>query len=190
MRRFVAEAQLCRNFGSAMEEYFTQVHENKKQYIDLLLLGDEQESMIDRYLERGDMYVLADAAGGIVKAVAVVTEEGPGVCELKNIAVAADARRRGLGRRMLGYLLSRYSGRCARMLVGTGDVPSTVGFYRACGFVPSHRIRDFFTDNYDHPIVEDGILLRDMLYLSLDLTAAGPDGHAAFSEDGGPAGPA
>ena len=26
---------------------------NKKQYLDLLLLADEQESMIDRYLERG-----------------------------------------------------------------------------------------------------------------------------------------
>ena len=33
---------------------------NKKQYLDLLLLADEQESMIDRYLERGDMFVLVD----------------------------------------------------------------------------------------------------------------------------------
>ena len=31
------------------------VFHNKKQYLDLLLLADEQESMIDRYLERGDM---------------------------------------------------------------------------------------------------------------------------------------
>ena len=30
----------------------TQITENKKQYLDLLLLADEQESMIDRYLER------------------------------------------------------------------------------------------------------------------------------------------
>lgn len=28
--------------------------ENKKQYLDLLLLADEQESMIDRYLEHGE----------------------------------------------------------------------------------------------------------------------------------------
>ena len=34
---------------------------NKKQYLDLLLLADEQESMIDRYLERGEMFVLTDA---------------------------------------------------------------------------------------------------------------------------------
>ena len=37
-----------------------EVPENKKQYLDLLLLADEQESMIDRYLERGTMYALDD----------------------------------------------------------------------------------------------------------------------------------
>ena len=30
---------------------------DKKEYLSLLLLGDEQESMIDRYLDRGEMYV-------------------------------------------------------------------------------------------------------------------------------------
>ena len=34
--------------------------ENKKEYLDLLLLADEQEDMIDRYLERGTMYILED----------------------------------------------------------------------------------------------------------------------------------
>ena len=33
---------------------------NKKQYLPLLLLADEQEDMIDRYLERGTMYILDD----------------------------------------------------------------------------------------------------------------------------------
>lgn len=37
-----------------------QIETNKKQYLDLLLLADEQESMIDRYLERGEMFVLED----------------------------------------------------------------------------------------------------------------------------------
>lgn len=49
-----------------------QLTENKKQHIDLLLLADEQESMIDRYLERGDMFVLDDNG---VKAVCVVTND-------------------------------------------------------------------------------------------------------------------
>ena len=35
-----------------------EVKEDKKQYLDLLLLADEQENMIDRYLDKGKMYVL------------------------------------------------------------------------------------------------------------------------------------
>ena len=50
------------------------ISRNKKQYLDLLLLGDEQEIMIDRYLERGDLFVLEDNG---IKAVCVVTKEGP-----------------------------------------------------------------------------------------------------------------
>ena len=37
-----------------------EVSENKKQFISLLLLADEQENMIDRYLKKGTMYVLED----------------------------------------------------------------------------------------------------------------------------------
>lgn len=36
------------------------VRHAKKLYLPLLLLADEQEDMIDKYLERGDMYVLDD----------------------------------------------------------------------------------------------------------------------------------
>lgn len=32
---------------------------NKKDYLDLLLLADEQENMIDKYLERGIMFAKA-----------------------------------------------------------------------------------------------------------------------------------
>ena len=39
---------------------FFEVQENKRQYLPLLLLADEQESMIDRYLDRGTMYALED----------------------------------------------------------------------------------------------------------------------------------
>lgn len=46
---------------------------DKKEFLELLLLADEQESMIDRYLERGDMYVLYDNG---LKACCVVTREG------------------------------------------------------------------------------------------------------------------
>lgn len=36
------------------------IEKNKKQYLDLLLLADEQEDMIDRYLDNGEMFALFD----------------------------------------------------------------------------------------------------------------------------------
>lgn len=140
-----------------------QVKTDKKAYLDLLLLADEQEDMIDRYLERGDMFVLDD---GGVKAACVITLESGGVYELKNIAVRPDARRRGYGKALIDYVLNHYPD-CTTMLVGTGDVPSTLNFYRKCGFQESHRVKNFFTDNYDHIMVEDGIQLKDMVYLKI-----------------------
>ncbi|MDD4074821.1 MAG: GNAT family N-acetyltransferase [Eubacteriales bacterium] len=135
---------------------------DKKAHLDLLLLADEQEDMIDRYLSRGDMFVLFDRG---VKAECVVTKEADGVYELKNIAVAPAFQRKGYGKALIDSLFSRYPD-CEKMLVGTGDVPSSLGFYHACGFKEAYRVERFFTDNYDHPMFEDGVQLVDMVYLA------------------------
>lgn len=141
----------------------SQVIENKKDYLDLLLLADEQESMIDRYLERGEMFVLID--GDETVAICVVTNEGEGVYEIKNIATAPLFQRKGHGKRLIDFLCQHYKKNGHTMLVGTGDSPLSIPFYEHCGFTYSHRIPDFFTKNYDHPIIEDGKLLTDMVYL-------------------------
>ncbi|MDD3417214.1 MAG: GNAT family N-acetyltransferase [Lachnospiraceae bacterium] len=133
----------------------------KKEYIELLLLADEQENMIDQYLEKGEMFVLDDNG---IKAECVVTKETEGIYELKNIAVMPDCQRKGYGKRLIDFLFFHYND-CNTMLVGTGDVPSALSFYQKCGFVESHRIKNFFTDNYDHLMFEDGKQLVDMVYL-------------------------
>ena len=137
------------------------VEENKKRYLALLLLADEQEDMIDKYLERGEMFVLDE---GGVKAACVVTKEADGAYELKNIAVVPDCRRMGYGKRLLAHVFLHYAD-CEVLYVGTGDVPSSLCFYRQCGFVASHRVKDFFTDHYGHVMMEDGKQLVDMVYL-------------------------
>lgn len=96
-----------------------EINENKKEYLELLLLADEQESMIDRYLERGEMYVLYDA--GEVRAVCVVTQENDQILELKNLAVKPQCQRRGYGRKMIQFLCEKYRGKKAILQVGTGD---------------------------------------------------------------------
>lgn len=141
---------------------------NKKRFLPLLLLADEQESMIDRYLERGDLFVMNDGQHTI--AVAVVTDEGDGTCELKNLAVAPDRQRKGYGRQMVEFLCRHYANVCHTMLVGTGDSRRTVSFYKNNGFTYSHTVPGFFTANYDHPIIEEGKTLTDMIYFRKKLT--------------------
>ena len=46
--------------GTVADMEIIEIKENKKQFLPLLLLADEQESMIDRYIDRGMMYVLVD----------------------------------------------------------------------------------------------------------------------------------
>ena len=138
------------------------VETDKKRYLDLLLLADEQEDMVDRYLERGTMYVLEDDG---VKAECVVTDEGNGILELKNIAVEPEVHGRGYGKALVELLIRTYADRYVTMQVGTGDSPSTIPFYESCGFCRHHLVKNFFTDHYDHPIYEGGVQLVDMVYL-------------------------
>ena len=139
-----------------------ELKEDKKQYLSLLLQADEQENMIDRYLERGTMYVLDDNG---VKSECVITDEGNGVLEIKNIATFPEFQGKGYAKMLIDFIVNEYADRFSILQVGTGDSPCTVPFYEKCGFVRSHIIPNFFTDNYDHPIFECGIQLVNMVYL-------------------------
>lgn len=140
---------------------------NKKQYLSLLLLADEQEDMIDRYLERGTMYILDDNG---IKGVCVVTDEGDGILEIKNIATDPHCHRKGYGRAMIHFIEETYREQYSILQVGTGDSPLTIPFYEACGFARSHIVKNFFTEHYDHPIYECGVQLKDMIYLRKSLS--------------------
>lgn len=142
------------------------IKENKKDYLDLLLLADEQESMIDKYLERGIMFAIFDDD---LKGICVVTKEDDRVYELKNIATYKEFQGRGYGKELVEHVFKYFKNDCDIMYVGTGDSPLTIPFYKKCGFRESHRIRNFFIDNYDKPIYECGKRLIDMIYLKKEL---------------------
>ena len=140
----------------------TEVKKQKKRYLPLLLLADEQEDMIDKYINRGRMFILDD--GGI-KASMVVTREGRDVLEIKNLAVASAYQKQGYGRIMIDFILDKFAGEYTVLQAGTGDSPVTIGFYEKCGFKRTHKIKNFFLDNYDKPIFDGGVQLTDMIYL-------------------------
>lgn len=138
------------------------ISNNKRKYMDLLLLADEQENMILKYLDRGEMFALFDDG---LKSVCVVTQEGDGIYELKNIATYEKYHGQGYGSKLIEYLFKYYQDKCETLYVGTGDVERAIRFYERCGFEQSHRIENFFVDNYDKPIYDCGKQLIDMVYL-------------------------
>lgn len=115
------------------------VEADKKQHLDLLLLEDDG-----------------------VEAECVVTDEGDGILELKNIAVVQG---KGYGKAMVDFFARTYTGQYTVLQVGIGDSPSTIPFYEFCGFCRHYLVKNFFIDHYDHPIYECGVQLVDMVYL-------------------------
>ncbi|WP_370832080.1 GNAT family N-acetyltransferase [Clostridium sp.] len=138
------------------------IKENKKDFLDLLLLADEQENMIDKYIQRGIMFAIYD---NDLKGVCIVTKEADRIYELKNIATYKEFHGHGYGKRLVEHIFEYFKNDCDIMYVGTGDSPLTVPFYKKCGFIESHRVEKFFVDNYDKPIYECGKQLIDMVYL-------------------------
>ena len=112
------------------------------------------------------MYVLDD---GGVKAECVVTDEGSGILEIKNLAVEPAYQKHGYGKALIDFIAARYKTTHRILQVGTGDSPSTVPFYEKCGFTRSHIVKNFFTDNYSRPIYDGGVLLKDMVYLRREI---------------------
>jgi len=143
------------------------IEKNKDNFMDLLLLGDEQENMIQKYLSRGELFALYDEG---LKTVSVVTQESEGVYEIKNIATYEKHQGKGYGSSMIKYIIENYRNKCDLLLVGTGDNDKTLAFYKNLGFSYSHIVKDFFIDNYDHVMIEDGKQLKDMIYLKIDFS--------------------
>ena len=141
-------------------------NDQKPKFMDLLLIADEQIDMIEKYLYRGDMFVLYDDD---VRAACVVTKESEGTYELKNIVTVPEYQRKGYGKKLIEFIVDNYKNYAGKLYVGTGDSPMILNFYESCGFIKSHVVKNFFIDNYDHPMYEDGKQLVDMIYLKRSL---------------------
>ena len=81
-----------------------EIKDNKKQYLSLLLLADEQENMIDRYIDKGTMYVLEDNG---IKSECIITDEGNGILEIKNIATVPEYQGKGYGKTLIDFIAAK-----------------------------------------------------------------------------------
>lgn len=134
---------------------------NKKIYLDLLLLADPEENAIDKYINDSEVFSLIENEK--VLGQCAVTEIDKHKCEIKNIAINEDIHKKGYGRKFINLICDYYKDKYTSILVGTAD--AGVEFYEKCGFKISHRIKNFFIDNYDEEIFDNGIQCVDMIYL-------------------------
>ena len=137
----------------------------KKAYLPLLLEADPSEEMIDRYLDRSEMYVLM--INGQAASVAVVGQVDEQVCELYNLATAPGLRGQGYASKLVKHLIRLYQPRCKRMLVGTSQ--PLMGFYERFGFAYSFTREGFFLDEGYAGVQFDEPDLKDMQVLELAL---------------------
>ena len=136
---------------------------------DLLLLADPSRELVEEYLAIGDCRV-AEIEGAVI-GVYVLIKLDAHTLEIINIAVNEAMQGRGIGKELIRDAVQIAKDRGYKTIeIGTGN--SSIGqllLYQKCGFRMTDVIEDFFVDNYDEEIFENGIQCRDMVRLSLEL---------------------
>lgn len=142
----------------------------------LFALAEDSPAVLDSYLFEGEVLVAIEDES-VVGHLQLVDGRESARAEIKNMAVAATHRGRGIGRRMVETAVSRARERdCTLLEVATAaaDVGNS-RFYQRCGFRLRRVERDVFTTDAGYPadIRIDGIELRDRLWLDLEVAGAG-----------------
>ncbi|PKH10851.1 GNAT family N-acetyltransferase [Planomicrobium sp. MB-3u-38] len=133
--------------------------------MNLLLEADPSEELVREYCSNG--FVYEAAVDDELMGVYVLLPLTDGIVEIKNIAVAEDARGQGYGKRLIQHALSEAERLgFGNVEIGTGNSSvDQLMLYQKCGFRIDSIDRDFFTRNYPEPIFENGIQCRDMIRL-------------------------
>ena len=138
--------------------------------LPMLLDAEEGEERIRAALLDPTCTAYASWLDGQLAGAAVVRWEEDETSEILYIAVATALRGRGYGKQIIHVLqeeLRRRGGRS--LLVGTANAAlENIAFYQKCGFRMFEIRRDYFA-YIQPPVVEHGILLRDMLVLRYDV---------------------
>jgi ribosomal protein S18 acetylase RimI-like enzyme len=145
----------------------------RERFLPLLLLADESLEQVRSYLHRGDLFAFVERDGGAVGIVLTIPDE-QGSVELKAVAVDESRQNLGIGRRMLAAVLEELRRRgVRRAIVGTANAGiGQLAYYQKAGFRLLRIERDFFSPARGYPAVmeDNGIRLRDMVWMDLDLS--------------------
>jgi len=149
---------------------FRKLSKHEAPPMDLLLFADPSWELIERYIANGECRV-AEEAGEII-GVYVLIKLSDTTMEIINIAVDEQKQGQGVGKELIRDAIqtAKMLG-CETLEVGTGNSSiDQLAFYQKCGFRMEAIIKDFFVDNYEGEIFENGIQCRDMIRFSMDIS--------------------
>lgn len=133
----------------------------------LLLMADETEEAIKKYIHHSDIYTVYYKADLNPIGVFALYRISDLLMEIKNIGISESFRGKGIG----SFLIKRIKeiaakGNFKEVIVGTpGNGIREIRFYEKNGFRKYDVKKNFFAENYFSPIIENGIILKDMVML-------------------------
>ncbi|MBK1895175.1 GNAT family N-acetyltransferase [Chryseobacterium paridis] len=146
---------------------FHQINNKDKTQIpyDLLLLADETEEAINKYISNCEVYLLIQNGQRI--GVIALHKNTDTELEIKNMAIIDRYRNKGLGSILINKAKEMAKeNHYSSLLVGTSDTGfQQIRFYEKNGFIKKEIRKDFFIKNYPAPVFENGLQMKDMIVL-------------------------
>lgn len=140
-----------------------EIIKNKADFMDILLIGDEDENMINKYINQSTIFALY--VNSTLTSVCAIIKVDNETAEIKNLSTYPEYQNRGYASTLIDFVCNKYKMEFKYLILGTGENNKTLKFYKKRGFQEIHRLKNFFIDNYSHPIYENGKQLIDMIYL-------------------------
>lgn len=152
-----------------MDLVINRFYEPSKLHYDLLLDADPSIDNINSYLCRSICFEskIKEETVGII----ILLPTRPHTAEIVNVAVLPKYQGQGIAQNMINSILKKArSLNIKTITVGTGSTSfKQLYLYQKCGFRVSCIDTNFFLKHYDFEIIENGLVLKDMIRLSIDL---------------------
>ena len=134
---------------------------------DLLLLADPSIELIKKYIHKSEKYILLQN-GSIIGFIAVLDLIKNERAEIKNIAITEKLQGNGYGKFLLESIIKIYQEKSYKtLIIGTGNSSiAQLALYQKIGFEIESIDKGFFLRLYNEAIIENGIICKDMIYLS------------------------
>jgi len=138
---------------------------------NLLLLADEEEDAIRKYIYDAALYTLYYKEQLDPIAIVALSRASESEIEIKNIGALESFRNMGIGSLLIDHVKEiAYKENYKEIIVGTADSGiNQIRFYERNGFVKYAIKKNYFIDNYSQPIFDDGVFLKDMVMLKMNL---------------------